>query len=143
MDPNHVRLTAAEATLGVRLPDRRLLRIALTDPGWCNEAETPLWVDPWPGNRRLAESGDAALTDAGIATRDARARRAEALGLWDHLWLAEGQRALQGAGRETVLARAITAVVGAFALSQERGELPDDTEQQALIARIQGATRPT
>ena len=143
MDPDHAKLSTAETALGLRLPDRRLLRIALTDPGWCNEVETPVWVDPWPGNRVLAVRGEVALANCGLEPLSVRARRAEALGLWDCLWLAEGQRSLKGAGRETVLARALTAVIGALALAKERGELTDDVDQQALIARLEAADRLT
>jgi dsRNA-specific ribonuclease len=112
-DPDAARLRAAESALGVRTRDPRLLRCALTDPGWCNEAETPPWVDPWPGNRALAESGAPALESRGIDPA-AAARRADALGLWPHLWLTAGQRQLRGAGRDKVLARGLAALMGAL-----------------------------
>ncbi len=108
VDPDATRLRTAAAALDLLLDEPRLLRLALTDPGWCNEAETPPWVDPWPGNRRLADLGAPHL--AGVDG----AAVGEALDLWPHLWLAVGQRGLRGEGRATVLARAVAAVVGAL-----------------------------
>lgn len=112
-DPDACRLERARDALGIDTGDPRLLRCALTDPGWCNEAETPPWMLPWPGNRSLADVGGLLLEKRGLGPT-AAARRAEALGLWDHLWLAVGQRSLRGPGRERVLARALAALVGAL-----------------------------
>ena len=112
-DPDAERLARVTRATGIQTRDLRLLRCALTDPGWCNEAETPPWVAPWPGNRALADTGGVVLDHRGVLPTDA-ARRGEDLGLWEHLWLAVGQRTLQGPGRERVLARAIAALVGAL-----------------------------
>ena len=119
-DPDALRLQRARDALGVDTRDARLLRCALTDPGWCNEAETPPWMLPWPGNRSLADIGVPLLERRGLGPSNA-ALRAEALGLWDHLWLAVGQRTLQGPGRERVLARAVAALVGAL-IQEHAGE---------------------
>lgn len=133
VDPDAARLRAAADALGVHLPDPRLLRCALTDPGWCNEAETPPWVLPWPGNRGLADRGGVLLEARGLQPEDA-ARRADALGLWSHLWLAVGQGHLRGPGRDRVLSRALAAVVGA--LAQEHEGAPERTAAaiDALLA---------
>ena len=119
-DPDAGRLERARAALCVETRDPRLLRCALTDRGWCNEAETPPWVLPWPGNRSLADVGGPLLEQRGLEPSTA-ARRAEALGLWDHLWLAVGQRRLHGPGRERVLARGVAALVGAL-VQEHAGE---------------------
>ncbi|MEC7946663.1 MAG: hypothetical protein VX265_03785 [Myxococcota bacterium] len=117
-DPDRARLDAAQTALGVSTTDPRLLRCALTDPGWCNEAQTPPWVRPWPGNRLLAAAGATVLERRGFPPHRA-ARRAEELGLWSHLWLAAGQQHLQGAGRARVLTRGLAALVGALVDDQD------------------------
>lgn len=134
VDPDTGRLRAAGAALGFMPGDPRLLRCALTDPGWCNEAQTAPWVDPWPGNRALSETGGAVLDTLGVDPAQA-ARRADALGVWDHLWLAAGQRHLRGAGRDRVLARALAALVGA--LVQEHDG--DSDRAHPAIARLLGS----
>lgn len=117
-DSDWARLQAAQTALGVSTADPRLLRCALTDPGWCNEAQTPPWVRPWPGNRPLAEAGETLLQQRGFPPRRT-ARRAEELRLWPHLWLAAGQHHLQGAGRARVLTRGLAALVGAIVDDQD------------------------
>lgn len=134
IDPDAVRLRAAADALDLHLAEPRLLRLALTDPGWCNEAETPPWVEPWPGNRALAELGSPHLG------RHDPAALGEVLGLWSHLWLATGQRTLHGHGRATVLARAAAAVVGAVV--QDAGVAAADRRIAAWAERAAGPTAP-
>jgi hypothetical protein len=134
VDPDTARLSAARDALGFGTRDPRLLRCALTDPGWCNEARTAPWVDPWPGNRALAETGQARIVARGWDL-GAAARRADALGLWPHLWLARGQRHLRGPGRDRVLARALAALVGA--LVQDHDD--DDARATPAIDALLGS----
>ena len=138
---DHRQLVRAAEQLEVVTEDPRLLRCALTDPGWCNEATTPPWVQPWPGNRALAEAGAPAL---GALKIDATSllERACAISLWQHLWLARGQRALTGAARRAILIRGMTALAGA--ILQDTGGVHSATHLRVerLMGREDAAPRP-
>lgn len=123
--PEHTQDTTAVLTLRTRLGlasvPAPLVRWALTDPGWCNEAQTPAWRPPWPPNTDLEPAGLEALESAGLDPV-ALGARLDAAGAWDALFLAPGQQRLPPRGRARILARSAAALV---AVSLQNGVAVD------------------
>jgi ribonuclease III len=121
-----------EATIGYRFRDAGLLTLALTHPSYAYES------DQSRGNERLEFLGDAVLDvavadalfaahpdwDEGLLTRvraslvntEALAGRARSLGLGAHLLLGRTEVRASGADKDSILACALEAVIGALYL---------------------------
>lgn len=133
-----VRLAAVEEALGYRFQDRRLLRCALTSPGWAAD-NRHAWSGRWPSNKALEWLGDAVLyrvvtehmvlsgnaactgkstpTRAKLVANERLAEVGEELGLWPHLYLTNGERGNnQATGRPRYMACAVEAIIGAVHL---------------------------
>lgn len=129
-------MEAVEQTLGVRFRDAALLRLSLTHSSYVNEHPQ----DAPASNERLEYLGDAflgvavakklyrdhpemtegELTDAraAVVRGETLSRRAEELGLGDHLLLGQGEEQSGGRAKPSTLACALEAVVGAVYLDQ-------------------------
>ncbi|MCI0548271.1 MAG: hypothetical protein L0027_13425 [Candidatus Rokubacteria bacterium] len=140
-------LAALEARLGHAFADRGLLRRALTHPSWANEHP------PAVANEALAFLGDAVLgllvaeelwrttpgapvglltpRRAALVSGANLARWAEGLELGRHLRLGRGEAQSGGGEKESVLATALEAVLGAVYLE---GGLPAARRVVALLA---------
>lgn len=129
-------MEAVEQALGVRFRDAALLRLSLTHSSYANEHPQ----DAPASNERLEYLGDAflgvavarklyqdhpemsegELTDAraAVVRGETLSRRAEELGLGDHLLLGQGEEQSGGRAKPSNLACALEAVVGAIYLDQ-------------------------
>lgn len=114
VDPRVAAVRALRASLGLGAVPLAAVRWALTDPGWCNEAQTPAWRPPWPPNTDLEPRG-AALLDEAEVDLFALAAALEARDAWSALFLAPGQQHLPARGRLRVLARAGAALAAVAA----------------------------
>jgi len=126
-------LEAVETALGYKFQNPDLLRQALTHPSCGHEQRKPL-----PDNQRLEFLGDAVLqltlthhlysvypdmpeghltkVRAGLVNRKALASLANSMNLGPHLILGRGEERNQGRFRDSNLADAFEAVLGAFYL---------------------------
>ena len=108
--PRTTAVLALRRDLGLEAVPAAAVRWALTDPGWCNEAQTPAWRPPWPPNTELEAAGVAALEPAGLDPV-ALGAHLDTLGAWEALFLAPGQQHLPARGRARILARSAAALV--------------------------------
>jgi hypothetical protein len=145
--PEEIALAKVEQSIDYGFHERRLLRCALTSPGWRNENRMTLdgcWADnkalEWLGDsvlymvvtEGLVDSGDASCTGkstpsrAKVIANERLAEIGERLELWDALYLGRGERRNnQGTGRQRYLACAVEAILGAIWLDvRAQGEQP-------------------
>jgi ribonuclease-3 len=134
------RLLGVEQRLGYTFGDRRLLRCALTSPGWRAENRGSVFRGgSWQSNKALEWLGDAVLyqvvtehmvmSGEALSTGNSTPNRVklisnetlaglgEALLLWEALYLGVGERGNNEAkGRPRFLACAVEAILGAVFL---------------------------
>ena len=151
MPPIHDEdLAALESRLGARFRRPNLLRLALTHKSVANESAQPV-----PHNERLEFLGDAVLgatvaahlyrafpdapegaltvMRARLVRRSTLAEWARSLGLGNHLVLGRGAGRAGARDRETVLAAAFEAVVGAIFL--DRGQRAAEALVRPFVER--------
>ena len=146
-EPRSVDLAELEAGLGHRFGDRELLEGALTHRSWCAE-------HGGTSNERLEFLGDAvlgmaiahriyrvhpdlpeghlAMIRAAVVSSAALAEVARGIGLGDVVRLGRGESATGGSDKESILADALEAVIGAVHL--DGGPAAVD----ALVGRVFG-----
>jgi ribonuclease III len=152
-------LEAAERAIGVPFEDRGLLRQALTHASYPHESGE----SPFTSNERLEFLGDALIgivvaehlyqalprtREGELTVRRSHAVRKEALasaarraGLGEYLAMGEGERASGGRDRESNLANAFEAVVGA--IFADRGyQAAREFVRRALHDEIEAALTP-
>ena len=137
LHPEVQHIAVVEKSIGYCFSDRRLLKCALTSPGWINQHGGSLMTSgKYRDNRALEWLGDAILyrlitermvwAGAALTTGKSTPARSnlvsnsrlatvgEQLGLWPHLFLDDGERINNAVkGRPTFLSNAVEAVLGA------------------------------
>jgi ribonuclease-3 len=154
------RLLGVEQRLGYTFQDRRLLRCALTSPGWKTENRgSVLRGGSWQSNKALEWLGDAVLyqvvtehmvmSGEALSTGNSTPNRVklisnetlaglgEALVLWEALYLGVGERSNNAAtGRPRYLACAVEAILGAVFLDVRAAGGTPGPVVHALLHRL-------
>lgn len=156
MSTDAAALASLEDAIGHRFRDPALLTLALTHPSYAHER------DRSRGNERLEFLGDAVLDlavaealyathadwEEGLLTRvrsslvnaKTLAARARSLGLGEHLLLGRTELRAGGAEKESILACALEAVIGALYL--DGGLVPAKVWIGSLFAEALAAVEP-